>query len=67
MMGNLLFKVIRPSDGHEFLIYDNGAVEGFEPNSIIVNYYPALVRAECLRLIAGQQGEQQSLEQAGNT
>ncbi len=65
-MRRLLFKVIRPSDGHKYLVYDNGEAEGFEGGSLIFNFYPALVRAERLKLIARQRAAPQSPELDGS-
>ena len=66
-MRNVLFKVIRRSDRHEYIIYDNGEIEGFESDSVVVNYYPALVRAECTKRIDRQQEEQLSPAKGANT
>ena len=39
----LLFKVIMGVGGREYLIYDNGEIEGFGAGALIFNYHPQLV------------------------
>ena len=44
MQSELLFKVI--SGDHEYEIYTDGAIKGFDSNAIVVNFYPQLLRSE---------------------
>jgi hypothetical protein len=39
----VLFKVQIKAAGHEYVIYDNGEISGFEEGAIVVNYYPTLL------------------------
>jgi hypothetical protein len=38
----VLFKVLMGVGGHEYVIYDNGEIEGFGNGAIILNWFPAL-------------------------
>jgi hypothetical protein len=40
----VLFKVKKGVDGHEYIIYTNGDVEGFGEGALVFNYYPSLIR-----------------------
>ena len=40
----VLFKVLTGLGDHEYVIYDNGEIEGFSDDAIVLNYYPALLK-----------------------
>jgi len=42
--GQLLFRIVRRSDGHEYKIFADGRVEGFERDVSVFNRHPMLVR-----------------------
>ena len=39
----LLFKIVRRTDGHEYNIFTDGRIEGFEKGCSIFNRYPMLL------------------------
>ena len=43
MERRLLFKVAMGVGGHEYVIYDNGEIEGFGEGAIIFNYHSVLM------------------------
>ena len=58
MTGQMLFKVI--AGGREYVIYDDGKVEGFGDDPIVINRFPVLATEVCLRYRNAQLKESQS-------
>jgi hypothetical protein len=59
-MRQMLFKVSCPS-GREYVIYDNGEIQGFEDGAIIFNNYPQLLASEIQSVLAQAVGKQTSI------
>ncbi len=43
MERRVLFRVREGVEGHEYVIYDNGDIEGFGEGAIVFNYHPTLL------------------------
>jgi len=45
MKKKVLFRVLMGIGGHEYVIYDNGDIEGFGEGAIVFSHYPFLLLA----------------------
>ena len=48
VIGQLLFKVIG-RDGSTYEIYTSGETRGFEPDAVVLNFYPQFLAGEMAR------------------
>jgi len=45
--GHVAFRII--AEGHNYTIYDDGRIEGFPPDSIVMNYIPTLLAIAAIK------------------
>lgn len=58
MERNLIFKVIRTSDMHEYRVYDDCSVEGFGEGNMLFDYHSPLLSMAIARARLGMEEKQ---------